>query len=83
MLVDPDAVVLPTSKSDGAARLGMLPQDSEDTTVDKVDDSSDDLDKFSDINSQDDALTRQEKERKQSLLRKSMSTLVSGANTMI
>ena len=52
-------------------------------TVDKVDDSSDDLDKFSDINSQDDALTRQEKERKQSLLRKSMSTLVSGANTMI
>lgn len=86
MLVDPSAVVLPTSKSDGAARLGTtLPEGklpSVDVLIEEGDSS--DLDKFSDINSQDDAVTREKKERKRSsLLRKGMTSLVSGANMVI
>ena len=55
--MDPDAVILPTSKSASAARLGLIPvgnKSSAPTTIDLVEngsDQSDDLDKFSDINS--------------------------------
>ena len=58
-LVDPNAVVYPTPKSDGAAQLGRSAADTHKlSTVDGSADS--DLDKFSDINSQDDADEREE-----------------------
>ena len=60
MLVDPNAVVYPTPKSDGAAQFvsGLHTLNEQE----KVGANSDDLDNFSDINSQDDALTREKKE---------------------
>ena len=86
MLVNPDAVDLPTSKSDGAARLGTLPTLPASTTANENDDdASSDLSKFSDINSQDDAVTREKKVRfkSQNMIRKGMNSLVTSANTMI
>ena len=83
-MVDPNAVVYPTPKSDGVVintmTKGVDVDGNELTNVDE-----DDLDKFSDINSQDDALTREKKERQG--LRKGVknlaSNLVSGAKSLI
>lgn len=66
MLVDPNTLVYPTPKSDGAAVLAMT-QNAKNfggNGGNVSDDDDDDLDNFSDINSQDDALTKEKKEQK-------------------
>ena len=60
MLVDPNALPYPTPKSDGAALFTKA--DVDQSVGNAVSSSADsELDKFSDINSQDDALTREKK----------------------
>jgi len=73
VLVDPSAVIFPTPKSEGAAQFGK-PQSEEAVAGLPGVSEDDDLDSFSDINSQDDALTRERKENKFGL-RKGIKTL--------
>ena len=89
VLVDPNAIVYPTPKSDGAVLPSSAATGVDLTAAanDLTNVDEDDLDKFSDINSQDDALTRERKEQQRQGLRKGVknlaSNLVSGAKSLI
>ena len=57
--MDPDAIVHPTPKSDGAALF--TGSKATDAAIAVSSSADSELDKFSDINSQDSALTREKK----------------------